>query len=376
MNSFSIQSVMSIPFRASLVLLIFACSSESEVEKIDKDEPGFLNTPPIVESIDLGPAETYTNDMLGVVATFNDPDEDQLVTGTYEWHVIDARTGEDETVQTGYGNTLNGLTYFDRDDLVYLVVTPNDGVEDGEPATSDFLSILNSAPTSPIISITPDSATAGQEDLVCSVDEPAIDDDNDALFHSFTWRNADGIVQQATNNVVATSDIFPGESTTEGVWLCEVTADDGGLAGTASYASATIGAAPSCPDNWTKMPDGSRCVRAFAGPEYWSNAQATCMALDANLVRIADADENDFLRQLYNDTTGGDWYFAGLSDANDEGDWVWLDGFPTYYSNWDAGQPDHGSNENCLEVSAGMWGDTSCGTNSQTGYICQRYLYE
>ena len=42
-------------------------------------------------------------------------------------------TGLDTEVQNGSDNTLSGVSYFDRDDEIYVIVTPNDGVDDGSP---------------------------------------------------------------------------------------------------------------------------------------------------------------------------------------------------------------------------------------------------
>ena len=45
------------------------------------------------------------------------------------------------TVKFGSLVTIDG-TLFDKDDQVYVVVTPNDGIEDGAPVTSPTLTIL------------------------------------------------------------------------------------------------------------------------------------------------------------------------------------------------------------------------------------------
>ena len=53
-----------------------------------------------------------------------------------KWHVIDAASGIDSTVQPGTTATLDGSSYFDKDDEVYVVVTANDGTDDSASTTS------------------------------------------------------------------------------------------------------------------------------------------------------------------------------------------------------------------------------------------------
>ena len=98
------------------------------------------NTIPNVDSVSLDPTVLYTNDVVTVNATFSDMDSSQNVTGVYEWHVIDANG--DSVVQTGLDNTLSGTSYFDRDNEVYVVVTPNDGIDDGVGKSFPALSCM------------------------------------------------------------------------------------------------------------------------------------------------------------------------------------------------------------------------------------------
>ena len=50
----------------------------------------------------------------------------------------------DDSLVAETGSTLDGSTYFDKDDEVYVVVTPNDGYEDGV-VTSDSIIVNHSA---------------------------------------------------------------------------------------------------------------------------------------------------------------------------------------------------------------------------------------
>ena len=132
----------------------------------------------------LSPTTAYTNDLITANAVFSDSDG-QTVSGDFVWHVVDSATGLDTVVQTGSDNTLNGASFFDKDDAVYVVVTPNDGVDDGTSFTSLSITIANSAPSAPSVSISPDPAESGVDDLVCTVDVLSNDADGDTIALKF-----------------------------------------------------------------------------------------------------------------------------------------------------------------------------------------------
>ena len=126
------------------------------------------------------------------------------------------------------------VNHFDRDDQVYVVVTPNDGIDDGPSETSPIITIVNTAPTTPSIQLLPHPADVGQDDLICMVDVPSVDDDGDAIFYTYEWTDSFGVIQQSTIESVDLSDAFPAALTSAGIWTCEVTpfdgTDDGGTA--------------------------------------------------------------------------------------------------------------------------------------------------
>ena len=184
------------------------------------------NSIPTVDSVTLTPSMVYTNDTITAIGVFSDDDTSQTVTGYYAWHVIDFMTGTDTEVQAGSDNTLSGVSYFNRDDEVYVVVTPNDGTDDGLPLSSSSIAIANTAPTAPGVLLSPDPAVAGQDDLNCFVSTPSVDIDGDTVVYTYVWTDDNGTIQQTTTDVASTTDIFSGSSTTEGTWTCEVTPYD------------------------------------------------------------------------------------------------------------------------------------------------------
>ena len=136
-------------------------------------------------------------------ASFSDVDANQNLTATYSWYVIDFDTGVSVVVQSGTNNTLDGVSYFDRDDEIYVVVTANDGTVDSTPYTSSMISISKSAPVIDNLTLTPNGATAGEDDLICEV--VATDVDGDNVEYTYQWSDPDGVVQQSTG---PTTDIL------------------------------------------------------------------------------------------------------------------------------------------------------------------------
>jgi hypothetical protein len=67
----------------------------------------------------------------------------------------------------------------------------------------------------------------------------------------------------------------------------------------------------------------------------WAVAKAYAESLGGQLVSINTAEEQAFLASTFL-TNGGEFesYWTGLTDSAQEGTWVWLDGTPLTYSNW------------------------------------------
>ena len=195
------------------------CSDVIEIE----------NQLPVVDGYALSASSIYTDDTLSVSVTLSDMDSSQQssLSALYDWHVVDANTGADTLVQSGSGSSLDGSVYFDRDDEVYVIITPTDGVDDGSSVTSNGVVVFNTPPTTPTISISPSSAVQGEDDLTCTIDVESQDADGDSVLYTYTWTDPDGVVQQTTTQTSSLSDVFLATGTTEGTWVCDVVSDDG-----------------------------------------------------------------------------------------------------------------------------------------------------
>jgi len=109
-------------------------------------------------------------------------------------------------------------------------------------------------------------------------------------------------------------------------------------------------------------PDGS-CFAKFTTPQTWTDAQTTCANISAHLAILNTAALDNAAEQFVGtlDT------FIGLSDQAVEGTFVWVDGSPLGYSNWETGEPSNGGGtyqEDCAVIAGARaikdWDDRPC----------------
>jgi len=189
-----------------------------------------------------------TNDTLSALATASDADGDSL-TLTYDWTV------DGSVVQSGSASTLDGATMFDKDDVITVTVTADDGT-DSTSATSSSITVENTPPEAPTLSISPSAPEEGDE-LVCEVDVDSHDDDGDTITYTMSW-TVDGVAYTAGGSVDSGLDSgdpgFVGPSTTtwpddtvdgddvfeDQTWVCTATPDDGDDLGTDGTATVEV----------------------------------------------------------------------------------------------------------------------------------------
>ncbi len=199
------------------------------------------NSPPVISLVSVTPTTAYTNDTLAVAVTASDADSDGI-TYTYGWKVNGSGVG-------GTSDTsLSGVTYFERDDVVTVTVTPSDGETLGTAVTSTPITIADSPPTAPVsIRMTPAEPLTGDA-LHCTVVTGGTDDDaGDTLSYVFTWDNGSAYTGATT---LGKSSIVPGTDVTgDADWTCSVQTSDGTLTSSAvtddvvsSYACSNGGA--------------------------------------------------------------------------------------------------------------------------------------
>ena len=109
----------------------------------------------------------------------------------------------------------------------------------------------------------------------------------------------------------------------------------------------------------------------------WEEAADYCSSLGGHLAVISSQEENDALFQ-YLAQCGYETAYFGYSDAENEGEWVWVTGESNSYSNFRSTEPNGGRNENYAEFywkfDDGTWNDGNfkTGTQSDTrNFICE-----
>jgi hypothetical protein len=198
---------------------------------VTSDVATVVNTPPTVGSLSLTPSEAFTDDTLTANTVTTDADADG-VSLSYAWYV-------DGALQAETGSSLNGGVYFDKDAQVYVVVTPNDGDVDGSAVTSATVTILNSPPTAPVVSIDPEEPE-DSDDLVCLIDAVSTDADGDGVDYTFAWE-VDGTAYSGASTTTWTGDTIDSGDTSVGeAWICTATPSDETEDGEPGEASATI----------------------------------------------------------------------------------------------------------------------------------------
>ncbi len=108
------------------------------------------NTPPGA-SVTLSSGPVYTNDTIPAVVSTDDDDGDSVGV-SYAWYV-------DGSVVAETSSTLDGATDFDKEQEVYVIITPNDGSVDGSSETSSSVEIANSLPTAPDVELVEEGTT-------------------------------------------------------------------------------------------------------------------------------------------------------------------------------------------------------------------------
>jgi hypothetical protein len=140
---------------------------------------------------------------------------------------------EGSLVASGSGTTLSGVSYFDKSEEVYVVVTPSDGSEDGDAVSSDSIVVSNTAPSLSSVAISPDPASTA-DTLTCASSGFA-DDDGDSDSSTLQWS-----VNGTDTNTGSTLSSTLHE---DDVVVCTATPYDGETEGSEVSVSLTVDAA-------------------------------------------------------------------------------------------------------------------------------------
>jgi hypothetical protein len=185
------------------------------------------NRTPTVDSVSLSPDPLYTDSNIVATASASDLDGDTLSLN-YDWYV------ESVLVQSGVAVSLDFSNY-EKDDVVRVEVTADDSAGIST-SSSVSITVQNTSPGSPSISISPSEPVAQSDDLVCSVDTASSDVDSDTVTYSFAW-TVDSVDYTSATDTETTSTIPASETSTSEEWECTVIPNDGDENGSSTSTS-------------------------------------------------------------------------------------------------------------------------------------------
>jgi hypothetical protein len=121
------------------------------------------------------------------------------------------------------------------------------------------------------------------------------------------------------------------------------------------------------------------CYELFDELVSWDVAEQRCVGWGGHLASIESADENQGLNtwpvELGITSVDGSGIWLGGTDAERDGEFLWVVGSPFAFPGWAATQPDNGAGIDCIEKrndGAGGWYDRHC--TDALRYLCERPL--
>ena len=190
-----------------------------------------VNGLPSQPTIHISPDGATTDDNLRVEfdTEATDP-EGGSVSYSYAWSVDGSAYGSSSSVSAAATS---------KHDVWSVLITPSDDQGSEGPAASATLTIANSPPQAPEVSIDP-SSPLPEESLRCAIDADSPDADGDSVSYSATW-TVDGAAFTGTTSLHFSGDTVPSGETNDGeTWACTVVPDDGDDVGASSGASVTV----------------------------------------------------------------------------------------------------------------------------------------
>ncbi|MFT4624274.1 MAG: hypothetical protein ACI8PZ_002933, partial [Myxococcota bacterium] len=187
-------------------------------------------TPPTLRGARVLPLDPEAGDELSV-QTWGYVDADLDPEGyRYEWYV----DGEIKATSA----RISGVAVRTAQSI-YVIISPYDGFDPGEPVTTDAVLVGGGRPGAPrLTGIAADGDIAGRRELACAIGTPSVDPEGDLVTYTFHW-SVDGVEHSVEagveRSVVAPEDQAPGQS-----WTCEVVPNDGEQDGASAFLELTL----------------------------------------------------------------------------------------------------------------------------------------
>jgi hypothetical protein len=286
-------ATLTAPASATLTDEVWTCTITANDGTTDSpggsDSVLVVNSTPSAPTVSISPDEPNPLDDLvcSIDATATDADGDAL---SYElvWTVDGSTSGYSLTGASATATLTAPASATLTDEVWTCTITPNDGTTDG-PGGSDSVLVVNSTPSAPTVSISPDEPNP-LDDLVCSIDATATDADGDPLSYDFVW-TVDGDASGYSLTDAADTDTLsvPAAATElDEVWTCSITANDGSTDGPTGTANVTILTRyVDCGDGVIGLPIAT-CEDLEAISE--DGAETYCLVNDVDCSTIADFD--------------------------------------------------------------------------------------
>ncbi|MEC8381284.1 MAG: hypothetical protein VXZ96_13225, partial [Myxococcota bacterium] len=167
--------------------------------------------------------------------------------------------------QSGSASNLSGASFFDKDDSVYVQITPFDGIDYGQPLNSAVLNVNNTPPEPALASLvgidantqSPNSQPLAGDDLQCFVSD-VFDADFDNLGVVIDWTlNGMPWTGNAYDTVYTGDTIDGADVYSNDLWTCQVTlTDSDGASSISNVSSISVQSAvvvATCADILTSM---------------------------------------------------------------------------------------------------------------------------
>jgi len=122
-----------------------------------------------------------------------------------------------------------------------------------------------------------------------------------------------------------------------------------------------------CPEGWVMTVCGKCFGSDDKGKDTYKGALQKCKSRGGTLAQPKSKADQDLLVSLCSNNNCPDTWI-GLNDIADEGIFLWIDGTPLAYSNWDIGEPNNVEDEDCVHI----WGFSE--QNTWNDNKCEHYL--
>jgi hypothetical protein len=113
---------------------------------------------------------------------------------------------------------------------------------------------------------------------------------------------------------------------------------------------------------------GNHSYKLFIDHLSWNEAQRQCARMGGQLAVVESAEENAFLAELSRCHV-----WLGAARQPRDGAWLWVDGSPLVYANWDEGEPNGAvaGEDSLMMTKYGRWNDLPAGAAIVDGYLCE-----